>query len=160
MGYGGSQRGENAPKSKGHDNEQEENESGTSCRCSKLGRRPGTAQTIRHAEMETPTGLGRERTAEEHLKGAETCSLWLHVLIVENPPRETPETPRTISGGVWCIRITPAAQKVVTDAFNGFLALPVAQKSAMQHRWWSRRRIRGQELAPSRLQSPTEDTDV
>jgi hypothetical protein len=34
-------------------------------------------------------------------------------------------------GGVWCIQITPVAQKVVTDAFNGFLIPPVAQKSAI-----------------------------
>ena len=86
-------------------------------------------------------------------------SLWLPVLIVTNRPRETPETPRTIPGGVWCILITPAAQKVATDAFNGFLGLPVTQKSGMWHWRRSQRPIWGRELAPSRLQPPTEGTD-
>ena len=86
-------------------------------------------------------------------------SLWLPVLIVTNRPRETPETPRTIPGGVWCILITPAAQKVATDAFNGFLGLPVTQKSGMWHWRRSQRPIWGRELAPSRLQPPTEGPD-
>jgi hypothetical protein len=86
-------------------------------------------------------------------------SLWLPVLIVTNRPRETRETPRTIPGGVWCILITPAAQKVATDAFNGFLGLPVTQKSGMWHWLRSQRPIWGRELAPSRLQPPTGGTD-
>jgi hypothetical protein len=74
---------------------------------------------------------------------------------IKSPPRDAPETPRTIPGGVWCILITPAAQKAATDAFNGFLGLPVAQKSGMWHWRRSQRPILGRELAPSRLQPPT-----
>jgi hypothetical protein len=90
-------------------------------------------------------------------------------------PREAPgprpqrsPVPFLAGFGVWCImhyvhtnhtthHTPPAAQKAATDAFNGFLAPPVTQKSGMQHWRRSQRPIwgRGRELAPSRLQPPT-----
>ena len=119
------------------------------CRCCSC-RRMGTTT----AGLDTSAVAGAAVAAT-----AAACSLWLPVLIVKNRPRETPETPRTIPGGVWCILITPAAQKVATDTFNGFLDLPVTQKSGMWHWRRSQRPIWGRELAPSRLQPPTEGTD-
>ena len=103
--------------------------------------------------------MPKETSASRRFVWCAASSLWLPVLIVTNRPRETPETPRTIPGGVWCILITPAAQKVATDAFNGFLGLPVTQKSGMWHWRRSQRPIWGRELAPSRLQPPTEGPD-
>jgi hypothetical protein len=83
-------------------------------------------------------------------------SLWLSVLIVgKSLPRDPRDPPYHIIGGVWCIIITPAAQKVVTDAFNGFMPLPVTQKSAMQHRRRSQRRILGREPGTRPEPAPT-----
>jgi hypothetical protein len=53
----------------------------------------------------------------------------------------------------------PQRPPVPADAFNGFLGLPVTQKSGMRHWRRSQRPIWGRELAPSRLQPPTEGTD-
>jgi hypothetical protein len=63
-------------------------------------------------------------SAASQVRSTQRCSQWMPVLIVKNRPRETPETPRTIPGGVWCILITPAAQKVANRCIKRIYGAP------------------------------------